>query len=56
MKHVVEIDQACLRLAMLLMNPYAVRRREEKKRNLEEAWREMAKKHSTKRALIIKEV
>lgn len=45
----MELDLACVRLRSLIMNPYAVARRENHERDLARAWREMRRRKGARR-------
>lgn len=44
-----ELDLACLKLKQALYNPYAITRREAKKRDVAEAWRSLQRQTAQKR-------
>lgn len=44
-----ELDIACLKLKQALYNPYAITRREAKRRDVAEAWRSLQRQTAQKR-------
>lgn len=43
-----ELNEACLKLSMLIRNPYAVQRYEQRKQSVQDAWTRMSMQNTSK--------
>lgn len=43
-----ELNEACLKLSMLIRNPYAVQRYEQHKKSVQDAWTKMSTQTTSK--------
>lgn len=48
-ERMTELENACLKLRQALLNPYAITRREARKKDVAEAWRSMSLQSAQKK-------